>query len=239
MAGKDDTYVKNGTQSGLGQMHVPVWDGSPDTLEHYEEEVELLMLGTPVDNRKFLGPRLIQALPKFSMQRKAAARLSRKVDDESGIATDDGPSNIIKAFKSSMGDRPLPVAAERILKFFKQIARMKGESMAHWTEREQDTYEVALRAVQAIDPKVKELVPDVIRGMLAWESSGLTGPEKAMISAGLGGNWSRDSVVAKLQATWSDKDLRSRDGVRSDRVTVIPRKPFSGRRFGRQETTFQ
>ena len=56
MAGKDE-YVKS--TPGLMSMNVPIWDGSPETLEHYEEEVELLMLGTTIENRKFLGPRLM------------------------------------------------------------------------------------------------------------------------------------------------------------------------------------
>ena len=198
------------------QMNTPSWDGLPETLDAYEEEVELLLLGTPAENRKFLGPRLVSVLPRHSTQRKAAGRLSRVPDDTGGISCEEGADNIVKLFRKELGTRPLPLAAERILKYFKASSRLKGESMTHFGERERDIYEEALKAVQAIEPETKELVPDVVRGMLVWESSGLAGPEKATIAAALSGAWSRDKVINKLVATWADKDLRQRDGVRAD-----------------------
>ena len=49
------------------QMALPVWDGKAESLADYRGEVELLVLGTAVDQRSLLGPRLISALPKNSM----------------------------------------------------------------------------------------------------------------------------------------------------------------------------
>ena len=207
------------------QMNTPSWDGLPETLDAYEEEVELLLLGTPAENRKFLGPRLVSVLPRHSTQRKAAGRLSRTPEDPSGISCEAGADNIVKLFRKELGTRPLPLAAERNLKYFKASSRLKGESMTHYGERERDIYEEALKAVQAIDPGTKELVPDVVRGMLVWESYGLAGSEKATIASALSGAWSRDMVINKLVATWADKDLRQRDGVRADHHRPHKGKP--------------
>ena len=134
-----DGNKDKGTTAGLMQMNLPSWDGKPEALDAYEEEVELLMLETPIDNMKLLWQRLVQALPKHSTQRKAAARLSRIADDADDIACEAGPENIVKLFRASLGARPLPLAAERILKYFKQSSRMKGESMTHFSERESAT----------------------------------------------------------------------------------------------------
>lgn len=169
-------------------MNMPSWDGKPETLDAYTEEVELLVLGTGVDQRAFLGPRMVAALPKNSVQRKAAARLSKTPDDAAGIAHEKGPDNIVKCLKASLGSRPLPLAAEQVVTYFRSQGRLKGESMAHYGERELEAYEKALKSVQAIDVRVMELVPDVVRGMLLWEYSSPTGTEKSTIAANLGGN---------------------------------------------------
>ena len=47
-----------------------------------------------------------------------------------------------------------------------------GERMPRFSERERDIYEGGLKAVQAISPDVEELAPDVVMGMLVWESCG-------------------------------------------------------------------
>ena len=167
---------------GMQYMPVPTWNGEADTLDAYIEEVELLVLGTGNEQRKYLGPRLVAALPKGSTQQKAAARLSRDPEDLSGIAVDKGAENIIEVFKRTLGTRPLPLAAEKIIKYFKNSARQRGETMGYFAERELDVHNEALKAVQAIDPKVSELVPDVVRCMLVWKNAGLSGPEKASIA---------------------------------------------------------
>ena len=66
-------------------MEVPIWDGDAETLDAYQKEVELLLLGIAEGGRTDLGPRLVLALPRRSTLRKVAARLSRDPEDESGI----------------------------------------------------------------------------------------------------------------------------------------------------------
>ena len=71
-----------------------------EALEEYGTAVELLTLRTPTTARYLLGPRLVAALPMKSPQRKLAMRMSRKPDDEKGIAHIDGPSSLIKVLIS-------------------------------------------------------------------------------------------------------------------------------------------
>ena len=51
------------------------------------------------------------------------------------------PRNVVVLFRKELGARPFPLAAARILKYFKQKSRHKGESMTHFSERERDIYE--------------------------------------------------------------------------------------------------
>ena len=83
--------AKDSTSNAVGakgwRMELPVWDGKAESLEEYAGNVELLVLGTKVDDRIFLGPQLVAALPHGSSQRKLAMRLPRDDSDSESIAT--------------------------------------------------------------------------------------------------------------------------------------------------------
>ena len=64
---KDST--SNATGAKGWHMELPVWDGKADSLEEYAG-VELLVLGTKVEDRIFLGPQLVAALSHGSSQRR-------------------------------------------------------------------------------------------------------------------------------------------------------------------------
>ena len=82
---------------------IPTWDGRAETLDEYQAEVELLTLSTKEDDRKLLGPRLVQALPKNTAHRKLALRLPRTEDTDDSIVGLKGPDNLVKAFQKSLG----------------------------------------------------------------------------------------------------------------------------------------
>ena len=96
-------------------MQMPTWDGKAETLAEYRGEVELLVLGTPSEQRTLLGARPVAALPRNSMARRLAMRLPRTPDkekeDETGegqgdnrsIASRDGAMNLVRAFEENLG----------------------------------------------------------------------------------------------------------------------------------------
>ena len=71
-------------------MQMPTWDGKAETLAEYRGEVELLVTGTPPEQRSFLGARLVASLPRNSMARRLAMRLPRTPDKEKEDETGDG-----------------------------------------------------------------------------------------------------------------------------------------------------
>ena len=99
--------AKDSTSNAVGAkgwcMELPVWDGKAESLEEYAGAVELLVLGTKVDDRIFLGPQLVAALPHGSSQRKLAMRLPRDDSDSESIATKAGVENLLRMLRKSLG----------------------------------------------------------------------------------------------------------------------------------------
>eukprot|EP00969_Alexandrium_andersonii_P307018 13572348-Alexandrium_andersonii.AAC.1 len=93
-AGDGDARPRGPSGGGLAQMTIPIWDGRAETIDTYAGQVELLVLGTPVENRPLLGPRLVAVLPEGSTQQRLALRLPRDVGGQGSITADDGPQNI-------------------------------------------------------------------------------------------------------------------------------------------------
>ena len=60
---------------------IPIRDGNAETLDKCRQDVELLLLGTRMEHRALLGPRLVAALPAKPAQRRLAMRPNRDTDE--------------------------------------------------------------------------------------------------------------------------------------------------------------
>ena len=69
----------------------------------------------------------------------------------------------------------------------------------------------SVKGYQAIDARVREILPSQIRGVLLWRSAGITATERASLSAALTGDWTLERVCRLLKGTWSDGHLAARD----------------------------
>ncbi|CAK0825958.1 unnamed protein product, partial [Prorocentrum cordatum] len=86
-------------------QRVPLRAGRTETLGERQAEVELPTLATKEDDRKLLGPRLVQALPENSVHRKLALRLPRVEGEPDAIVGEKGPENLGKQASSDAVDK--------------------------------------------------------------------------------------------------------------------------------------
>ena len=63
------------SESSSAFGHIPRWDGTPETLDDFEDRVRDWVLGYKEDDRKLLGPRLRQVMPAGSQQYEEAKTL--------------------------------------------------------------------------------------------------------------------------------------------------------------------
>ena len=205
-------------------MHIPSWDGKAESLEDYAIAVELLVLGTPLDARPLLGPRLVAALPSGSPQQKFALRLPRDAtmkdgmpEDPKSIAIPAGPSNLVEAFKKDLGVHVVSDIGERTDNYFyagqhrTALTRKLGQSMAQWIETEQEAYAQLLRAYKSVSPQLLDILPDEVRGVLLWRNVNLTPTERSAIGTAIAGKWELDHVRRQLRSSWTAGDLAQRD----------------------------
>ena len=78
---------------------VPTWDGTPATLEHYEEEVLIYNHTYPDDKRKTVGPKL---LAKFR-QGAADRALGMALLKDGKLQEADGAEALMKMFRATLG----------------------------------------------------------------------------------------------------------------------------------------
>ena len=107
-------------------MAIPVWDGRAESLDDYEQSIGITILGTQNDSRPLLGPRLIQALPDGSKQKRLAMRLPRGADEAGTIASAEGARNLIKAFRASIGATPVTDVGAKVDKYFYTLRWQRG-----------------------------------------------------------------------------------------------------------------
>ena len=206
------------TTRGQGwRMEIPSWNGRAENIEEYAGSVELLVLGTKKDDRVFLGPQLVAALPPGSSQRKLAMRLPRDAEDGDSIASETGTENLVRAFRASLGTQIVNDVGEKTDQYFYggtgrgPLSRKTGQSMSQWIEAEEDAYHEMLKSYKVICPDLKDILPSEVRGVLLWRNSGLSASERSTISTALNGQWAMTQVIRRLKASWTDKDLNLRD----------------------------
>ena len=94
----------------------------------------------------------------------------------------------------------------------------------------------SVKGYQAIDARVREILPSQIRGVLLWRSAGITANERASLSAALTGDWTLERVCRLLKGTWSDgayTDMEwSREASREDFRGVPSRREVGARARG-------
>ncbi|CAK0824284.1 unnamed protein product, partial [Prorocentrum cordatum] len=205
--------ASSSTGQNVDLQRIPTWDGKAETLDEYQAEVELLALSTREEDRKLLGPRPVQALPKNTTHRKLALRLSRVENETDSIVGEKGPDNLIKAFQRSLGKQASSDVVDKVFSHYYDRktagprARRLGQTIGLHAEHEEDAYQEMEKSARAICPDLEDLdlIPDELRGIIGLVNANLDPSERARAAAGLH-DWNIESVIEKLKYAWADKE---------------------------------
>ena len=119
---------------------VPCYDGTAELFEKYKREALLFAETLEWRKRETAAPRLIAAL-------EGPARLAAQQKPSSWFSNPKGVYQLLDVLKTTMKSPTLPEAGRYISRFFFNLKRRKGETMAAWLVRHEDTLDDAKRAL--------------------------------------------------------------------------------------------
>ena len=141
------------TGGGKIDGQVPHWDGKPQSLEAFEEEVELWMAGAEDRVLPLMGPRIARAHEQGTKQRSVALALGMKV-----LRTPEGPSKIVEAFRSSLADKHEADLWSTVQEYIFGGQRPRGQDVASFVVQEGVIHEKAVKALKTIGKKSPEII---------------------------------------------------------------------------------
>ena len=110
--------------------HIPRWDGTPETLDDFEDRVRDWVLGYKEEDRKLLGPRLRQVMPASPQQHEEA-----KTVPQAELTAADGALSVVATIRKARGASSLQEAVSLAKNLWKGLWREKAEGMRAWCSR--------------------------------------------------------------------------------------------------------
>ena len=190
---------------------VPRWNGQAETLDHFEDRVKDWILGTKVESRGLLGPRLRSAMDEHSQQYEEAKKVS---EEELTSAT--GALKVVEALRKTRGPTSLQEAVSQVKNLWKGVRRESGEGMRMWTSRFLIYIAKVGRALNGAVPEISKdaWLHPLLQGIQLLEGTGLDPSEEAAILACSGPRGNSHLIqdfVKALTDQWSDTQIKTRD----------------------------
>ena len=180
-------------------------------MESFEEKVKLWVLGTKVEDRVYLGPRLLQAMDEDSQQWHEARKVS--LED---LVKDDGAQRVVASLKGIRGTVTMQEAVSKWREFMKGVYRNPGEGPKRWVSRFDIHLSKIGKALHAVcdDIPATGFMHEFILGLILLDGTGLDPSEQAAVlatSGASGNSYLYPDVKKALTEQWSEEQLSSRD----------------------------
>jgi hypothetical protein len=193
---------------------VPRWNGQAETLDHFEDRVKDWILGTKIENRGLLGPRLRSAMDEHSQQYEEAKKVT---EEELTSAT--GALKVVEALRKTRGPTSLQEAVSQVKNLWKGVRREPGEGMRTWTSRFMIYIAKVGRALHGAVPDIPQdtWLHPLLQGIQLLEGTGLDPSEEAAIlacSGPRGNSYMIQDLVKALTDQWSDSQIKARDSTK-------------------------
>ena len=120
------------TQDESSGNFIPSWDGNPLTFPKYETDAEYYVESTKWSERYLCGPRLLRRL-------RGSAGIACRGQPRGWLSTCEGAYVLLRFLRSKLDRAPLPNVGHYLDEYFHKLRRRKGESMADWCIRSQDS----------------------------------------------------------------------------------------------------
>ena len=125
---------------------IPSYDGSPEMLQAYREEVLQYMMAVEVHKRYLVGPRLVQELTGVA---RTLVR-TKTLKDPQWLSHARGAYELLRFLEDELERPSLLDANKHVTAFFYNMERKKGESMTAWVARHSEKLWEASRAIQRV-----------------------------------------------------------------------------------------
>ena len=102
--------------------------------------------------------------------------------------------------------------SEHYKRFLHRSARLYQQSMQQCIAEELNLHERALQAVKSVcpprkdEPETKEIITDVLCGLLLLENAALTGSEQVFVFGVAGKSYAYNHIANALRETWGNDD---------------------------------
>ena len=137
-----------GDDSEKGFNRVPVWDGRPDSFNHYIQEVKWFLAATKQADRPYAAARLIRRM--LDSDYPALKTLMYKLDP-SDFEDEQGITRLVQFLENSpMNRQPLPDAGAKLNQYYRRLNRKPNESIPQFLVREDHAYDGMWRALQRL-----------------------------------------------------------------------------------------
>ncbi len=210
--------------------NVPVWDGRAQTLEQFEEDIELFCASCEDRQLTLLGPWIARAHAVGSKQRSVAMALTVET-----LRGKDGPQKILAAFKASLSDKPEGEVWTHVQKYVFGGQHQRFSSMAEYIVAEGVLHERALKSLRtakrpaAADAsaaasdadaaevaQIESVFPEPLRAFLLLEKASLPGALRVSVLIQCNYVYDMPTVSTALRSALSEAELRRIDKRASD-----------------------
>ncbi len=198
-----------------------MWDGRAQTLEAFEEEIELFCASCEDRQLVLLGPSIARAHVIGSKQRSVAMAPTMEV-----LREKDGPQKILTAFKESLSDKPEGELWTHVQAYVFGGQRARFASMAEYIVAEGVLHERALKSLRSVKRPVAAAVgaeapaetediesvfPEPLRAFLLLEKSSLPGSLRVNVLIQCNYTYDMVTVGTALRSAFSETELRRID----------------------------
>ena len=155
------------------KMRTPSFDGTPEKLQGYKEDVLQHLMAVEMHKRYLVGPRLVQELTGTA---KVLVR-SKTLQDPQWLSHARGAYELLTFLEDALERPSLIDANNHVTAFFYNVERKKGESMTGWIARHSEKLWEASRAMQRVQrehgqgKKSSKLSSEAPRQWKEWEST--------------------------------------------------------------------
>ena len=130
----------------MAEKRIPSFDGTPEKLQTYREDVLQYLMAVEMHKRYLVGPRLVQELSGIA---KVLVR-TKTLKDPQWLSHARGAYELLRFLEDNLERPGLQDANSHVTSFFYNLERRKGESMTSWVARHSEKLWEASKSIQRV-----------------------------------------------------------------------------------------